>query len=480
MSKISLITAACGVVVLFIGTAIGGYLVGQRIAPSLASEISASEDTASVQPSSITAAPTTEHDLLSNAHIGVNFLIFPSSTIRATPRAISATDTAADLATLHAEVSRQLTNGDALWNSVESREDVWNWTTTDAAIDALTKTGEPIVDLFAMQYASPNAPWKLSGTFEKTMTPEAETYIRTVVRRYKDRVTYWEIGNEMDHWRAADPGSVTPKNLSADSKLPKLLPTDGYSPEEQGAFFAAAAAIIREEDPNAVMVMPGMSAADSYQTGTWLPGFVQGAGTDAFDVVNYHDYKSWDGMQSRLAALQTEMQTLGISEKSLWLTETGSTADATLTQRTNYPNSTTSQAADVIRRVLVVLSNSVNVAIWHTYFSSPSENGTNAWRAYGLRNENGDHYPSYDAYTALGESFPATSVTNISTTPGTYIMKITPVSGNTAYAVWGSGAWTIPDGITSEYTISSTSVSKSTAPAAGATVSLSAIPLLFR
>lgn len=487
MAKPVLIISTLGVIVLLVGTAIGAYVYSTHSTPvSAAISVTTAAAASPSQQSAPTAIDTASGptDLLSNYHLGLNFFIFKGGTGKAatmnSARSLAPETTATDLTDLHVEVVRQLTNADALWDTVEPKEGVWNWTNTDTALQALSVSSEPVVDLFAMQYASPNAPWKTSGTFEKTMTPEAETYIRTVVGRYKDIVKYWEIGNEMDHWRAADPGVAAPKNLSADSKLPQLKPTDGYSPEAQGKFFAAAAAIVREVDPDAVMVMPGMASVESYQTGTWLPEFVQGAGTNAFDVVNYHDYKSWDGMQNRFNALHTAMQTLGISEKPIWLTETGSTADATLTQRTNYPNSTTTEAADVLRRLLTALSNGVNVAIWHTYISSPSLNGTNAWRGYGLRDENGAQYPSYSAYQALGESFPATSVQNISATAGMYVMKITPVSGPVTYAVWGSGTWTVPAEITSQYTISSTAVTKTAAPAAGSSVTLSTIPQLFR
>ena len=434
---------------------------------------------------SIPSDSTSPRDLSNNHNLGLNFFIFDGA---AKPghnnaRAITPTATETDLAALHATAFRQFTNGDVMWNTIEPKEGAWNWTKTDEALATIAKTAEPIATLFAMQYASPNAPWKTAGTFEKIMTPEAEAYLRAVVGRYKGIVTYWEIGNEMDHWRAADPDEMLKhqgKPMGATEKMPTLLPTDGYDPEDQGKFFAAAAAIIREEDSDAVLVMPGISGSNTYNTETWLPGFVQGAGTDGFDVVNYHDYPSWDGMQSRFDLLKAATETLGISEKPIWLTETGSTADESLSQRTNYPNSTTTQAADVIRRLLVAFSNDVRLVLWHTYFSSPSENSMNDWRAYGLRDENGDNHASYEAYRALAESFPATSVTNVSTVDGMYVMDIQSIDGPSAFAVWGTGSWTLPGKLTTQYTITPTGLSKATAPAEGTEIVLSAIPQLFR
>ena len=431
-----------------------------------------------ISPSSIITT-----DLTKNFNLGLNFFIFQGGKNLKfnSARALSAASTATDMKALGASVVRQLTNGDVAWDTVEPTEGVWNWTITDDALKTLPATTQPIMTLFSMQYASPNAPWKTTGTFEKTMTTEAETYIRTVVGRYKDQITYWEIGNEMDHWRASAPGELEKvKKILGSEKLPKLMPTDEYTPEDQGKFFAAAAAIIREVDSNAVVVMPGIAAIESYQANVWLPGFVKGAGTSTFDVVNYHDYSSWDGMQGRIDILKKEMTTLGISSKPIWLTETGSTTDGTLAIRTNYPNSTITQAADVLRRSLMAFSNDIPLVLWHTYFSSPSQNETNAWRGYGLRDENGNHSPSYDMYAALGAYFPATSVENLSTASEEFIMKITAETGKIAYVTWGnSGSWTVPTGVTKESIPVDTELSDSIVTA-GTSIKLGTIPQIFR
>ncbi len=423
-------------------------------------------------------------DLLTDYHLGLNFFVFDgaqkSQDASSSLREMSATETAQDLEGLHADVARQFTNGDVLWSTVNPKPDVWNWETTDDVIRTIAKTSEPIVTLFSLQYASPNAPWNTRTTFSKTMTSEAETYVRTVVRRYKDTVTYWEIGNEMDHWRSEDPNDAA-VNIAAlaETKAPANAPKSGFSPAEQGAFLAAVAAIIRTEDSDAVIVMPGMSAINEYTMNTWLPGIIDGAGKEAFDVVNYHDYGSWDGMQSRIDLLKKTMKTLGIISSPIWLTETGSTASSTLTVRTEYPNSPVSQAADVIRRPLTAFANGITVTLWHTYFSSSDER-TNRWRAYGLYDADGNASPAYSVYKTLTDAFPASSIENISPNAETFIMKITSINSEITYAVWGtSGTWALPPGITAAYTITDSGLSSSpTSP--GSTITLSSTPQLFR
>jgi len=90
-------------------------------------------------------------------------------------------------------------------------------------------------------------------------------------------VKYWEIGNEMDHWRAADPTpAATTQSKRSPRGLPPSYPLDGFSPQEQGAFFAQVADFIRARDPDAVIVMPGMGGLSDYTLNTWLAGVIEG------------------------------------------------------------------------------------------------------------------------------------------------------------------------------------------------------------
>ena len=67
--------------------------------------------------------------------------------------------------------------------------------------------------------------------------------------------------------------------------LPPSYPLDGFTPQEQGAFLAQAAALVRQLDPDAVIVLPGTAGISDYHLDTWFPGVIQGGGTDWFDVV---------------------------------------------------------------------------------------------------------------------------------------------------------------------------------------------------
>jgi hypothetical protein len=337
---------------------------------------------------------------------------------------------------------------DLLWDVVEPRDSEWNWQAADVVLR--NPKFEPIVTLFSLQYSSPTPPWASSpAQFQKRIGAEARDYLETVVRRYASFVKYWELGNEMDHWRAADPNE---KPLGKE-RLPSSYPVDGFSPYDQGIFLSEAAAIIRSLDPDAVIVMPGLGGLDDYCVNSWLSGVVEGGGRDWFDIVNYHYYSSWERYSLLRLQFQDALKRLGISDKPVWLTETGATTSPTLTIRTNYPNSPESQAADVFRRIVQAYGHGDSFVAWHTYIGSSDTTGD--WRAYGIRTEKAEAQPAYFAFKLLThELIPFERVEKISANAkGMNVYKITTREGAVKYVAWGNGLYTIPLGTTEMTTV---------------------------
>ncbi|RME82435.1 MAG: hypothetical protein D6775_10935 [Caldilineae bacterium] len=353
-----------------------------------------------------------------------------------------------DFAELGVQAYRQFIKADMLWDVVEPQDDQWNWSAADAVIP--NADFEPIVTLFALQYASATPPWATTpAEFQKTLGPEAQDYLQHVIDRYGDYVKYWEIGNEMDHWRAADPTpAASTQHRRSHNGLPPSYPVDGFSPQEQGVFLAQVADFIRARDPDAVIIMPGMGGLSDYGLNTWLAGVIDGGGSDWFDVINYHFYGPWYSYpywRGRLAAFIADH---GLSGKTVWNTETGSTASPTLTQRTDYPNSTTSQAADVFRRIVQAYGYGDSLVLWHTYIGSP-DTPNNAWRLYGIRTDTADAQPSYYSFGLLvDELIPFSNVAKLASSPGgKNVYRFTTEDGATKVVVWGSGTFTVPPGI---------------------------------
>ncbi len=381
------------------------------------------------------------------------------------------TDYYTDLTNLGAQTLRQITTVDLLWSNVEPTDDNWNFADADAAIPSMPF--EPIVTLFRPQYASGTPPWATaSSTFQKTVGTEAEDYITTVVDRYKDDVKYWEIGNEMDHWIALSSDS------SADD-IPAYAEGETFTSEEQGVFLAEVSALIRAHDPDAVVIMPGMGGLNSNTLDDWLTGVVAGGGTDWFDVVNYHYYEDWRHYANSRADLQTTMEALGISDKTVWNTETGTTSDPTLTIRTNYPNSDSTQASDVFRRVVQSYAADDALVIWHTY--TGNDDADNDFRYYGIVDSNTAPKLAYYGIQLLtSELLPLASIT----TTGTYSYTITKTDGSLRYVAWSgtTADWTVPTGVT-EYTSvvpNSSGEYSWQSVEAGDTLTLTSTPILAR
>lgn len=348
-----------------------------------------------------------------------------------------------DFRTLGIQTFRQSPLADLFWDVIEPQNGQWHFSEADNVLTS--PEFEPIVTLFAMQYASATPPWERDpARFQKNLGPEARDYLEQVIAHYGPYIRYWEIGNEMDHWRAADPGEKPPPGAE---RLP-LAPRDGFSPQEQGAFLAEAAAFIRQRDPDAVIVLPGLSAPADYPLEVWFEGVLQGGGSHWFDVVNYHYYGNWQGYCRQREAFQTFLERRGLGSKPVWMTESGATRDPGLTIRTNYPNSPETQAADIFRRLVPAYALGDDLVLWHTYIDSPDLPG-NDWRGYGIRSNKGEAQPAYYALQLfIRELIPFQQAEKISCDGrGANIFRFVREDGQERYVVWGTGQFTIPAGL---------------------------------
>jgi hypothetical protein len=417
-----------------------------------------------------------------NPQIGLNFIRFycaegRNNSINASTPYYQPEWIFNDFRALGIQTYRQFVKADLLWNVVEPQDDQWNFTAADAVIP--NADFEPIVTLFAMQYSSGTPPWVTDpALFQKEVGPEAQNYLETVVRRYAPYVKYWELGNEMDHWRAADPGSERGRD-----QLPAAFPREGFSPQEQGRFLAQAAAVIRANDPDAVIVMPAMGGLDANTVATWMGGVIEGGGPDWFDVVNYHFYSSWEAYGKQRANFQQFLADHQQDGKPVWLTETGATASESLTLRTHYPNSPESQAADIFRRTVSAYAHGDAMVIWHTYLDSPDV-PMNDWRGYGIRQEKSEPRISYYALRLLiQELIPFRRAELLAEDPrAVNSYRFETESGAVKYIVWGKGSWTVPAEVTQRVSVvPAADGSYAWQPVkAGETLSLSPIPVLLK
>ena len=356
-----------------------------------------------------------------------------------------------DFISLNVPANRHLMKADLTWDSIEPTNDDWHFEKADKVI--MNATYEPIVTLFKFQYASPTPPWETDpDKFQKTLGEDAKDYLIHVLERYGPYVKFWEIGNEIDlHWHELD----LEESKEKVKKSIKSYPEDGFSPQEQGKFLSQVANFIKKYDSDAVIILPGLTGLGDYSIKTWLEGVIEGAGSsDWFDVISYHYYGDWRNFKFQRQNFSQVLKDLGISDKPVWCTETGSTSSSTLIVRTNYPNSEDTQAADVFRRLILSWAYGDEVAIWHTYISSPDD-VSNVWRAYGIKDEYGNAKKSYYSFKLLtSELIPFKSISSLSSCDtGQFCFKVITKNNETKYVVWGDGNFTIPYGITQKVSV---------------------------
>lgn len=131
-------------------------------------------------------------------------------------------------------------------------------------------------------------------------------FIRSSVRHCRGRVKYWEIWNE-------------PNSSS------KINPP---TPEAYAEVLRTTSALIRAEDPKAVILTAGFSNIPiDYITRVYAAGT-----RDSFDVMNVHPYSTWERSwqpnpegftEDGIAELRKVMERFGDAGKPIWITETG-------------------------------------------------------------------------------------------------------------------------------------------------------------
>lgn len=235
------------------------------------------------------------------------------------------------------EAGIKLTRVDMGWQSVEPEKGKFAWERWDAVIDSVSKYGIDMLGLFAYQPAwlSPNAP----ATDEERAL--FANYVYETVKRYKDKIHYWEIWNEPNggsFWRSQP-------NVADYTRL--LI-----------ASYKAA----RKADPQCVILAPGVSEIDR----DFIRGIFENGGGDYFDVLSVHPYPSysqevpdvtlvWD-----VEAARSIMRTSG-KDKPIWASEIG------------YPTnvkggvSEETQASNLVRAYLQCIALGFENIMWYDF-----------------------------------------------------------------------------------------------------------------
>lgn len=190
---------------------------------------------------------------------------------------------------------------DFLWQDIEPEPGKFEFDKYDHIVDLLTRNNIEVLGLlnYSVGWASVDGRWNSPPKDNKLFID----YAVKVVRRYKNKVKYWEVWNEPDsviYWAKQD-------RLKSYSELLKVT----YK-------------AIKEIDPGCKVLNGGLASGPAgvnclYETGA----------KDYFDIMNIHIFQS--PLQARaeniiishLEAARKLMNKHGDENKNIWITEIG-------------------------------------------------------------------------------------------------------------------------------------------------------------
>jgi hypothetical protein len=211
------------------------------------------------------------------------------------------TDTIKKSVALLKEAGIGIVRLDFLWSDIEPFQGKLNFSKYDDIVTILTDNGVEILGIlnYSTDWASPDKKWNSPSTDNGMFI----NYVTEVVKRYKDKVSYWEIWNEPDshiYWSPQD-------GLKQYCSLLK----DSYKK-------------IKEIAPQSIVLNGGLANGPASVNRLYDNG-----AKDYFDVMNIHIFDSplIEGSSvrvlSQIRLTEKIMRRNNDSDKPIWITELG-------------------------------------------------------------------------------------------------------------------------------------------------------------
>ena len=127
-------------------------------------------------------------------------------------------------------------------------------------------------------------------------------------------------------------------------------------------------------------------------------------GTNGFDVVNYHDYKSWWVLPADFDGYRGVLAEFNLTNMPIWVTECSSPSASNNPAFTVPYASEDQQAADVWRRSCLLFGKGVTTWFWHSLYSGPGGGFANdGLLTPGAATPSGQKKKSWHAFKLLVE-----------------------------------------------------------------------------
>ena len=228
---------------------------------------------------------------------------------------------------------------DTSWSHIEPAPGKFDWNGLDHWL-ALAKRHHVEV-----LYTFGRVPKWANGGKHQSVPPtnldDWDTFVRALVRHAKGRISAWELWNEPN-----DPNFWT-----GDMKTLLQMSQRAYR-------------IIKEEQPNAMVLTPSATWHDNVSPSQWFRQYFSVSGGDFADVIAFHGYvgTSPEGLTREAENIRKVAAEYSV-QKPLWDTESSWGIDTNL-------NNASSQAAFLARSYILHVSQGVHRFYWYAWDGS--------------------------------------------------------------------------------------------------------------
>lgn len=193
------------------------------------------------------------------------------------------------------------------WPNLEPDPGRWNFSTLDRYVEKSTAAGVQILlplglsPGWASARPSEKSGYKPGNAAEPRSMDDWKNYVRTVALRYKGRIRYYELWNEVNY---RDYYSGTQETLVELSRV--------------------AYQTLKEVDPDIMLVSPSVVGEGKHLA--WFDDYLAKGGGKHADIISYHFYVPKgkpEDMLKLIGQVRRLMQKHGLDKKPLWNTETG-------------------------------------------------------------------------------------------------------------------------------------------------------------
>ncbi len=286
------------------------------------------------------------------------------------------------------------------WEWIEPNEGAREWPRLDRIVDAAGTAGIALLVTIRGYTQTP-----LYSNDSQRKLAAYELFIAELAGRYKNRIKYWQIENE-----------VTARNMWRGS------------PDDYLAVLATAHDAIKKENPTAQVLLasfgsgvaePILYQPDSRrgQEAASQMRYLLFRGADHYDIVDIHAYHSLADVTRRIDLIRGMMESFG-KAAPVWVSETGG-PDPRSVSITDTLRTTADQA---LKRYVSALSAGAERVFWHQISMNPGK--TDYWSHMGLLLGE-ERQPAFYSYQTMASKLRGLdTVERLDSEEGTFIYRV--------------------------------------------------------